>query len=155
MAFDVDHLVKFSAEAISGFASEHSDETFYGFAIDSGMLCLNSEEAFANTLKDYAAKFPDKYTPKSERAAALRMSTGDWEYQGFIYLDDCPGFDREAYGEHYNAGFESSDGDTETSNSTPYAIAMDQLLARLNEIDAFSQLRRTSDFFTIRVEHEF
>jgi len=36
---------------ISEFAKAHRKETFYAFALDDGLLCLNSEEKFNATLK--------------------------------------------------------------------------------------------------------
>jgi len=53
MSFDVKQLTEFAVEAIKEFAEEHQNETFYGFAVDASMLCLNSEECAADTLKEY------------------------------------------------------------------------------------------------------
>lgn len=53
MAFDSDKLVEFCQTAIRRFAEDHRDEVFYAFAIDANLLCLNSEEAFARSLKKY------------------------------------------------------------------------------------------------------
>jgi hypothetical protein len=53
MAFDLKKLTSFSIAAIKAFAKEHPNETFYAFAIDASMLCLNSEECAAATLKQH------------------------------------------------------------------------------------------------------
>jgi hypothetical protein len=46
MAFDLNMLATSAVEQIASFAVSHRDETFYAFAIDRTLLCLNSEEAF-------------------------------------------------------------------------------------------------------------
>jgi hypothetical protein len=51
--FKVDKLVKFARKEIAKFSKSHQDETFYAFAIDANMLCLNSEECFERTLSGY------------------------------------------------------------------------------------------------------
>ena len=53
MAFDIDKLFKFCTEEINNFGEKHQNESFYGFAIDASLLCLNSEEEFSVSLKRY------------------------------------------------------------------------------------------------------
>lgn len=53
MAFDIEKMTSFSIAAIKAFAKEHPEETFYAFAVDASILCLNSEECAAATLKRY------------------------------------------------------------------------------------------------------
>lgn len=57
MAFDVEKLFKFAASEIEKFAGEKKTETFYAFAIDASLLCLNSEESASRTLKKYREKW--------------------------------------------------------------------------------------------------
>jgi hypothetical protein len=57
MAFNVDKLVNFCIEEIEKFAKNHQSETFYGFAIDENLLCLNSEEQNKKTLEKYQNKW--------------------------------------------------------------------------------------------------
>lgn len=45
-AFEVNKLLDFTRRAIAEFAKDHAGEVFYAFAIDSGLLCLNSIECF-------------------------------------------------------------------------------------------------------------
>ena len=144
--FDHEQMLAFSLEAIASFAAGHTTETFYGFSVDATMLCLNSEEAFQETLAEYQAKWPGHYTdPK--KILELKNNQGDWKYQGFADLGDH-GFDHEAYDWHY-------DSPEEEQTATAYAVAMDQLVAALVERDAFAALRRTDDFFVNRVEHNY
>lgn len=51
MAFDLDKLFAFSVAEIRRFAASHADEHFCAFAVDASLLCLNSEERFAQSLK--------------------------------------------------------------------------------------------------------
>ena len=53
MPFDVEQLAAFCRSAIDRFAAQHAAESFYAFAIDASLLCLNSEEQAAKTLKAY------------------------------------------------------------------------------------------------------
>jgi hypothetical protein len=145
--FDHDKMLQFSIAAIQNFATSHQEEVFYGFSIDASMLCLNSEQQFAKNLDWYQSTYPDDYSDAQE-IQNLRTNTGDWEYQGFVDLQDSGGFDYKAYEDHY----EASD---EAQKSTPYGLAMDKLIAELNARDAFSALRKTSDFFVNRVEHNY
>lgn len=57
MAFDIERLVKFCVREIENFSLNHRDETFYGFAIDGSLLCLNSEEQAQKTLEEYRNKW--------------------------------------------------------------------------------------------------
>lgn len=53
MSFNLESLFHKSVESIRGFAGTHTDETFYAFAIDENLLCLNSIEQFERTLQRY------------------------------------------------------------------------------------------------------
>jgi hypothetical protein len=53
MPFDVDNVLAFCVHEIRCFAADHQNEVFYAFAIDGRLLCLNSEEEFAKTVKKY------------------------------------------------------------------------------------------------------
>jgi hypothetical protein len=145
--FDHDKMLQFSIAAIQEFAANHQEEVFYGFSIDASMLCMNSEQEFAKSLAHYQSKYPGDYSDVAE-IQDLRINTGDWEYQGFVDLQDSGGFDDKAYDEHYN----SSD---EEQKSTPYGLAMDRLIADLIARDAFFCLTKMPDFFANRVEHGY
>ncbi len=56
MSFNLDSLLQKSVESIREFSSQHEDETFYAFAIDENLLCLNSVEEFQKTLYRYREK---------------------------------------------------------------------------------------------------
>jgi hypothetical protein len=203
MAFDVDRLTGFCAEQIRQFAEDHADETFYAFAIDASLLCLNSKEAAAVHLEalqvrwarrtravgaweeltddDLAeedfllarharrdgldrsdrtaclvvintsrARAREKGNPYEDPEAirSLRENPGDWTYRAFAEMTEDEGFDEDAYGEHY-------DMDDEDQKNSAYGLAMDEVLERLNRLDAFSVLRRTEDFYATRVEHDY
>ncbi len=149
--FDIDRLFTIVRAAIREFAASHSDETFYAFAIDADMLCLNSEEDFAKSLARYQADYPDKYHDE-ENIQDLKYNTGDWQYQGFFDLEDEHGFDADAYSDHYDEAGASDDG---TAPHTPYAKAMSALVAKLRDSDVFEPLKRTDDFRISWVDHSY
>jgi hypothetical protein len=64
MAFEIPRMLRFSAAAIAEFARRHEAETFYAFAIDASMLCLNSEECAAATLKKYQERWERYRRPR-------------------------------------------------------------------------------------------
>ena len=144
--FDVERLTAFCTEAIRAFAAEHPDETFYGFAIDARLLCLNSVERFEATRAD---EEEDAGGPlDAAEVEELRRNTGDWAYQGFARMTPEHGFDEDAYREHY-------DLPDDRQPTSAYAVAMDDLVRRLTAGGAFDCLRRTPDFFATRVEHDY
>ncbi len=142
--FDVDTLTKFAIISIEEFAQNHPNETFYGFAIDGNLLCLNSEEKFQQTLESYQLKW-DGYTTQ-EQILNLKNNTGDWEYQGFSEFKN--GFDMDSYLEHYH----SDDEDQETSE---YTIAINSIIKNLKKSNAFDKLKKTPDFYVLKVEHNY
>ena len=149
--FDIEKLFNGVRKAVAEFAAKHADETFYAFAIDADMLCLNSEEDFAETLAQYKSRWPDQYSDPNE-VEDLKYNTGDWLYQGFYDLNDADGFDRSAYNEHYAEAGSSEDG---TAPHTHYAKAMDELIVRLTNSDVFAALNRTADFRVDWVDHTY
>jgi hypothetical protein len=56
MPFKMNSLFQKSVESIRDFSSQHANETFYAFAIDENLLCLNSVEEFEKTLCRYREK---------------------------------------------------------------------------------------------------
>lgn len=80
MAFNVEKLFKFCHSAIARFSREHTTETFYAFAIDANMLCLNSLEQFSETLKQYQDRW-DFETRAIESIADLTEE--DWRNERF------------------------------------------------------------------------
>ncbi len=134
--FDVERLADFAEAEIQTFAMMHQDETFYAFAIDAQLLCLNSEEQFQKTLAHQGARDRKKYNP------------GDWEYQGFAVFGEQDGFDEALYGEHHHLN-------AEQQKTSEYAEAIDEVLELLAARDAFGMLKKTADFRANRVEHDY
>jgi hypothetical protein len=152
--FNIEKLTEFAIAEIEKFAAAHQDETFYGFAIDADLLCLNSVEHFERSLSEYRTNWD--YRNRKTRGQhenpyfdpteieELRQNTGDWEYQGFAQMRDKDGF----YDRHYGM----SDARQKTS---AYGKAMDQLLERIAESGVLEKLKRTEDFQIRRVEHTY
>jgi hypothetical protein len=63
MTFDVTKLKRFCIAEIRRFAKDHQDETFYAFAIDASLLCLNSEQQFKRTLQEYRERWDFENRP--------------------------------------------------------------------------------------------
>ena len=80
MPFDIDKLFVDCCSKIEQFAQEHSDETFYAFAIDASMLCFNSIEQFSQTLKKYQSRWDYETRPIKSLA---EMTEEDWLYNEF------------------------------------------------------------------------
>lgn len=53
MAFNIDQMVTFCSAQLTEFSKKHPNETFYAFAMDSSLLCLNSMEHASRTLTKY------------------------------------------------------------------------------------------------------
>ena len=81
-----------------------------------------------------------------EQLQMLKENTGDWAYQGFAKMLKKHGFDVDAYDEHY-------DMDEAMQKKSDYALAMEQLISRLNESGIFNKVKTTNDFYALRVEH--
>jgi len=143
--FDVTKLINHTVKAIKDFAKKHQDETFYVFAIDGGLLCLNSEEAFEKTLKNYQTNDPKLYESK-DAIESLKYNTGDFAYQGFSSFGE--GFVNHYYDEHCSLP-------AHKQIDSRYAKAMDTILDQLEGINAFEPLKLSKDFTVIRVEHTY
>jgi hypothetical protein len=149
--FNITKMLNFASVAISEFAVAHQHETFYAFAIDSNMLCLNSIEQFQKTLAKYKHNYPNSYST-DEDENELRKNTGDWEYQGFFHMLEMHGFDDKLYDVHYEQAGASIDG---RAPDTEYAKAMEELIIRLVQSNAFSDLKLTPDFNAVLVDHNY
>ena len=144
--FDTIKLINHIKKEILTFSKVHQNETFYGFAIDANLLCLNSVEKFEETLCKYRDKWGGYAT--MDEIEGLKNNTGDWNYQGFAELSDNDGFDMNSYLEHYHAD------DDEQINSV-YAKTMDNIIEHLKQSDIFNSLNVTADFYICRVEHNY
>lgn len=144
--FDVEKMFDFCCKEIMLFANDHKDEIFYGFSIDAGYLCLNSEERFEECLKYYKSNF--KGYDNEDEIQSLKRNTGDWEYQGFAEMFFENGFDEHAYADHYEMS-------KEKQKESEYAQAVDALVEKLSKSDVFKFLNTTKDFYVNRVEHDY
>ena len=61
MSFNIEKLTKFCVKEIEEFAKEHKEETFYAFAFDAQLLCMNSLEQASKTLKEYQSNEINEY----------------------------------------------------------------------------------------------
>ena len=152
MAFDIKKMAIFAHDAIASFAARHDNETFYGFALDSNLLCLNSVEKFATTIAEYQRAYPE-HVLSTAQIADTKGNTGDWTYQGFAEFSAECGFDPDAYDYHYRLGLANPRDDELLG--TEYALAMDMVLRELVARNSFNRLKTTEDFYAVRVEHNY
>ncbi len=80
--YDIEKMYADIATQVQAFAEKHPGETFYAFAIDAGLLCLNSEEKFAKTLEEYKRNWQERNSKQET-------------------IEDLDEFDLEDYRESY------------------------------------------------------
>ncbi|NHN26633.1 hypothetical protein FIA58_013185 [Flavobacterium jejuense] len=57
--YNIKKVFENAVEQINEFAKHHKEEHFYAFAIDSGMLCLSSEEGFHKIIEKYSRNWKE------------------------------------------------------------------------------------------------
>ena len=145
--FNVEKMTLFVEKQIKSFIENHKSEVFYAFAIDDGLLCLNSLSEFEKTLKTYQNNSSEYDKP--DEIEDLKYNTGDWEYQGFANLNEAPGYNRKLYNKFYNLGFYG--GSEEELKKTKYYIAMNEIIKNLRKNQVFNGIPITEDFKTFVV----
>ena len=145
--FNVEKMTSFAEEKIKSFVKNHKSEVFYAFAIDDGLLCLNSLTEFEKTLNSYQNKY-NEYN-KTEEIDGLKYNTGDWEYQGFATLNEAPGYNLRLYNKFYNLGFNG--GTDDALKKTKYYIAMNEIIKNLKNNQAFNSIQTSDNFKTFVV----
>jgi hypothetical protein len=124
------------------------DETLLESAAEySGLNLLDKDDCLAviNQYRSRRRVEGNRYC-SNDGIYSLRFGTGDWEYQGFSEMTESVGFDEHAYSIHYDL----SDEEQKTSD---YGKAMDELVIRLVDANAFSCLNLSINFYATRVEH--
>ena len=103
-SIDRDEVLAQAKDAIADFGARHNHETFYAFAFDATMLCLDSVEQFAAKMKDPELRrsyLGNRSTPPIDAGA---INPGDFEYQGFVDIgDEFPAL-RVAYNDYFEGG---------------------------------------------------
>ncbi len=113
--FNIEKLVKFAVAEIEKFAVAHQNETFYGFAIDADLLCLNSVEQFEKSLSQYRT---------------------NWEHQSrYLDLQSLSAAELRSYKEQVDENLEyAAEGESEG-----WPCTLEEVIAEEN---AFRQVRR-------------
>jgi hypothetical protein len=140
-------MKKFAEQQLSKFLKDHLSEVFYGFAIDDGLLCLNSLSEFEKTLKKYQQN--NEIYKNPNEIEELKFNTGDWSYQGFANLNNSPGYNARLYNKFYNLGFFG--GSEQELQSTAYYKAMAKLMHSIEQTETFKRMPKTVDFKTFVV----
>ncbi|WP_445456699.1 hypothetical protein [Flavobacterium sp. HNIBRBA15423] len=74
--YNIKKVFENAVKQINEFAKHHKEEHFYAFAIDSGMLCLSSEEGFHKIVEKYSRNWQE-----SKEKAILREDLLDDEIE--------------------------------------------------------------------------
>lgn len=91
MGFNLDKLTEICIQEIKKFAGKHQDETFYAFAVDANMLCLNSLEGYEKTFNQYR----DKWLTRTRQLNSFdEMSEQEKVWDGY-YLESAIKYDVE------------------------------------------------------------
>jgi hypothetical protein len=151
-------LFELCASDIKRFANAHSDETFYGFALDCNadygdvFLCVNTPDDLSRTSTKYAAKHSEG---TSEWEAKLKWALGDWKYQGFNSAE----FDADwkAFQDAVEDASLDEEEDPETFQSPSTARFLEtccRVAIRLEQSGTLSVLKRTPDFQVFVADHD-
>ncbi len=145
-SFDVKKLVQFAKKSIHTFAEKHKDETFYAFAIDAGMLKMNSTQAFERDIKACKEKFSELY--ENQKQMDIHMyNPGNFIFKVADFTRDDngrditgkTGFNHYLYDLFYNS-------DDEGRRKSQYLKAMNKVLKSLQDEKVFDCLSVTKDF---------
>ena len=136
---------------IERFASKHTKETFYGFALDCNaeygdiLLCVNTCDALAKTASQYLKLRPNS-TLQSE-IDSLRWALGDWKYQGF-------NINTRLWSKQYGASLAKSDAPIGYEGIEQFMVSACRSLLRVEDSGVFNKLSRTGDFRVACVDHD-
>ena len=144
------------AADIETFLKEHPGETFYAFGFDFNaseaeiLLCFNTEEAHAETLKEYKVGSEDDkrfYESSEQHATELRFGMGEWKYQGTNVYYICDEEEKEKISD------DDEDNDYENAKKAFMDFAYDLLLA-VCRTPAYQAIPKTDNFRVVLSEHD-
>jgi hypothetical protein len=159
-------LYELSAHDIRAFAKAHSNETFCSFFLDCNadygevLVCLNTEEARAKSADYYHQKYPESYKSVESAIEMLRLSPGDWEYQGFNFerWDEKWDSFRDAVEEAILDEEERAEEEDGDDFVAPSAIRFLEIACRvairLDQDGVLECLNRTTDFSVMCADHD-
>jgi len=149
-------IIKFAIQGVENFLKENPDLKFYAFAFDCNAeyaevnLCLNTEDDFAETLKEYQeGEFSEGYQ-KEEDITELKYNTGDWEYQCF---DTLYVFDEEELDKILN---EMPDDDYQSWQKFVNDLLglFTESLVEFSKTETFKKIPKTDDFTFFCIDHD-
>lgn len=129
------------------FLDEHRDSEFYALALDCNMeyatflVCMNTPENFASTLKQYQAKYT-KYT-EEKWIRKLRYNPGDWKYRAITEVNL---FEEDELTARYQ---DDIDRQCEEMKSL-----CNEILCDFRQTEAFERIPKTPDFITFCIDHD-
>jgi len=154
-------LYRITSENIKEIAQEHSDETFYCFALsinaDYGeiMISLNTNEFLEETAKDYFTRRPERYKSLEKAKEKLKLSIGDWKY-----TDENSEDFQDTWGKYQELiSDEALDQDeeleeTDQSIEEQFLRTACRVIHRINNEEVIKLLNQTEDFEVYVCDHD-
>lgn len=160
MKVDIESIIKFAIKGVENFLQENPTLTYYAFAFDCNAeyaeinLCLNTEEAFAETVAYYQnGKYRERYQTE-EMLQEVKYNTGDWKYKCFdtYYVfseDELKTIFKEIYPNEVDDDYLAWKlFVNELLNSFTYSII------KFSETETFKKINKTADFKFYCIDHE-
>ncbi len=149
-------IIDFATQGVERFLKENPDLTFYAFAFDCNAeyaevnLCLNTEQAFADTLKDYQeGEFSENYQSQEE-IRDLKYNTGDWNYSCFesLYV-----YDEKELDEIF---WEMPDDDYQSWQKFANNLLelFTESLVEFTKTETYRKIPKTNDFLAFCIDHD-
>ncbi|WP_270993022.1 DUF4303 domain-containing protein [Listeria seeligeri] len=160
MKMDMLNIVNFAINGVEKFLRENPDLTFYAFAFDCNVegaeinLCLNTEEAFSETLAFYqSGKYAEQYQTE-ERKQDLKYNTGDWKYQCFdtFYVlneEELTAIFNEIYPNEVEDDYQSW-----VNFTNELLVEFTKSLIAFSNTETFKNIPKTGDFQFFCIDHE-
>ena len=129
------------------FLDEHRDLEFYVLALDCNaeyatfLVCMNTLEDFARTLKQYQTKY-EKYT-NEKWIRELRYNPGDWEYTD---ISEVNLFEEEELVAKYQDDIDRQCGEVMS--------LCNEILRDFSQTEVFGRIPKTPDFISFCIDHD-
>ncbi|MBC6297877.1 DUF4303 domain-containing protein [Listeria sp. FSL L7-1517] len=160
MNIDIQNIVYFATKGVETFLKENPTLTFYAFAFDCNVeaaeinLCLNTEEAFAETLGAYqSGEYANQYQTV-EQIQDVKYNTGDWKYQCFdtFYVlteEELTTVFNKLYPNEVEDDYQAWIGFI-----NELLMEFTKSLVAFSKTEAFKQIPKTADFEFFCIDHE-
>lgn len=157
---DIQKIIEFAESGVVKFVDENPTLKFYSFAFECNAeygeinLCLNTEEAFSETLSYYQKGESAQYYKENKDIQSLKYNTGDWKYQCFdtIYI-----FSDEELSTIFNNIYPDGVNDDYLAWEQFISKLLESFtesIIRFSKTAIFKKLNKTDDFNFFCIDHE-